>query len=140
MSSRDRYLRAIFVLEQSRRGNPPVTTGEVADALDVHPSSVTEMFGNLESAGLLHHEKYEGATLTDSGREQGRALLENSCILQRFLRDVLDVDEYRAEAQAIEPVLDGDVADRLSLLVDRPETCPACFDQETGRCSRLERD
>lgn len=138
MSSRDRYLRAIYVLEQARVGEAPVTTGDVADALDVHPSSVTEMFANLESAGLLDHEKYEGATLTEAGRERGRTLLENSCILQRFLRDVLDVEEFRAEARAIEPVLDPDVADRLSLLIDRPEACPDCFDRETGRCSRLD--
>lgn len=140
MRSSDRYLRAIYLLEQSRQPGAPVTTGEVADALAVHPSSVTEMLATLAAEDMLDHEKYEGATLTDAGRERGRTLLENACVLQRFLRNVLDVEEYREEARVIQPVLDGDVADRLSLLIDRPERCPDCFDPETGRCSRFDGD
>jgi Mn-dependent DtxR family transcriptional regulator len=96
------------------------------------------MCAKLESDGLVRYEKYDGVTLTEPGRERGRSRLENACIVQRFLRDVLDVAEYRDEARAIESVLDGEVADRLSLLVDRPPDCPDCFDGETSRCRYLD--
>ncbi|SDY73313.1 metal-dependent transcriptional regulator [Halopenitus persicus] len=138
MGSRDRYLKVIYALERTRVADTFIATGAVADVLDVHPSSATEMFAKLESDGLLHYEKYTGVTLTDAGRDRGRALLENSCLIQRFLRDVLEVTDYREEARAIEPVLNADVADRLSLLIDRPPECPDCFDGETGRCSYLD--
>ena len=137
MSSPDRYLRAIYALERSREGDTHVTTGAVADVLDIHPSSATEMFAKLDDRGLLRYEKYEGVRLTDRGRARGRSLLENSCVLQRFLRDVLDVEQYREEANAIEPVLDPEVADRLSTLIDRPAECPSCFDEESGRCGHM---
>ncbi|MFC6614331.1 metal-dependent transcriptional regulator [Halopenitus salinus] len=137
MSSPDRYLRAIYALERSREGDTHVTTGAVADVLDVHPSSATEMFAKLDDRDLLRYEKYEGVRLTERGRARGRSLLENSCILQRFLRDVLDVEGYREEAQAIEPVLDPEVAERLSTLIDRRSQCPRCFDEESGRCGHM---
>lgn len=138
MSSRDRYLRVIYALEQARGDESFVATGAVADTLGVHPSSATEMFAKLESQGFVRYEKYNGVTLTDSGRERGRSRLETSCIVQRFLRDVLDVADYRDEARTMESVLDADVADRLSLLIDRPAECPACFDVEEGRCCQFD--
>jgi Mn-dependent DtxR family transcriptional regulator len=139
MGSRDRYLTVIYALEQARVDESFVATGAVADALDVHPSSATEMFTKLESQGLVRYEKYSGVTLTESGRERGRSRLETSCIVQRFLRDVLDVTEYRDEARTMESVLDAEVADRLSLLIDRPAECPACFDVEEGRCCHFDK-
>jgi Mn-dependent DtxR family transcriptional regulator len=138
MGSRDRYLKAIYALERTHDEDSFIATGSVADTLGVHPSSATEMFAKLESEGLLRYEKYDGVRLTESGRKRGETLLENSCIVQRFLRDVLDVAEYQDEAGSIEPVLDMEVADRLSLLIDRPPECPKCFDEGTGRCRRFE--
>ena len=137
MSSPDQYLKVIYALEQSYEDDAFVATGAVADALDVHPSSATEMFAKLESRELVRYEKYEGVALTESGRNRGRARLEDACIVQRFLRDVLGVEEYREEAQTIESVLDPEVVDRLSILIDRPSECPRCFDEEANRCRHL---
>jgi DtxR family Mn-dependent transcriptional regulator len=130
------YLRAIYLLGQVRNGR--VGTGAVADHLGVTHPTATDMIGKLAEAGLVDHEKYAGVELTDRGRERALDALETYCTVQRFLSEVLGVEEYRTEAAAIESVVDGEVADRLLLLVDSAADCPDCFDPVAGRCRRLD--
>ncbi len=80
--------------------------------LDVSPASANEMIGKLENRGLLNHEKYKGVDLTDDGIAQAREALQNYCIIERFLIEVLEVEEFQAEAKQLEGVIDETVADR----------------------------
>ena len=41
-------------------------------------------------------------------------------------------------AHALEPVIDGTVAERLDTIIDRPPDCPDCFDAQLDHCERLE--
>ncbi|MFB6162872.1 MAG: metal-dependent transcriptional regulator [Halococcoides sp.] len=135
MNTADQYLRAIYLVQAATDG--PASTGAVADRLDISPASANEMIGKLESQGLLDHEKYEGVTLTDEGIERARDVLETYCIIERFLYEVLEVEEYRAEARQLEGVIDDLVAERLDTIIDREPECPDCFDPETGACEKL---
>lgn len=136
MNTADQYLKAIYLVQMAEDG--PAATGALADALEVSPASVNEMIGKLEERELVEHEKYKGATLTDEGIERARDALQTYCIIERFLWNVLDVQEFRAEAKELESVIDDTVADRLDTIIDREPQCPDCFDPEGDMCAFLE--
>jgi len=136
MSTIDKYVKAIYLIEQAENG--PAPTGVVAEYLGVNPASVTEMIGKLETRGLAEHEKYTGVELTDEGTERARTALETYCIIERFLVSVLGVESFRAEATQLEAVIDETVAERLDTIIDRRPECPDCFAPEADRCEFLE--
>ncbi|WP_247728364.1 metal-dependent transcriptional regulator [Halovivax limisalsi] len=136
MNTADQYLKAVYLAQLMDDG--PAATGQLADMLDVSPASVNEMVGKLEDRDLLEHEKYKGATLTDDGIERAHDALTTYCIIERFLANVLEVEEFREEARALEAVIDDTVAERLDTIIDRPAECPECFDPEADCCSYLE--
>jgi len=138
MNTADQYLKAIFLLEQLE--GEPASTGDLAARLEVSPASANEMIGKLETRGLVEHEKYNGTQLTEAGTARASNALQTYCILERFLRNVLDVEEFQAEARQLEPVLDDTVADRLDMLIERDPTCPDCFDSDTDACGLLDAD
>jgi Mn-dependent DtxR family transcriptional regulator len=106
--------------------------------LDVSPASANEMIGKLESRELADHEKYKGVRLTDDGIARARDALQTYCIIERFLANVLDVEEFRGEARELEAVIDDTVADRLDTIINRNPNCPDCFDAEIDACRELE--
>ncbi|MFC6836212.1 metal-dependent transcriptional regulator [Halomarina ordinaria] len=136
MNTADQYLKAIYLVQEIENG--PAATGRVAELLDVSPASANEMIGKLEGRGLADHEKYKGVSLTDDGIVRARDALQNYCIIERFLVEVLDVEEFRTEAKALESVIDETVADRLDTIINREPKCPDCFDPEEDVCALLE--
>ena len=58
------YLKRIHSLEQYGK----VSTQALADALEISAPSVSGMLKKLAELGLVTHYKYQGATLTDSGK------------------------------------------------------------------------
>ncbi|WP_226040988.1 metal-dependent transcriptional regulator [Natrinema sp. DC36] len=136
MNTADQYLKAIYLAQRIEDG--PASTGTLADLLEVSPASVNEMIGKLQDRELVDHEKYKGASLTDEGLERAHNALQTYCIIERFLANVLEVEEFRDEARALESVIDDTVAERLDTIIDRPEQCPDCFDAEADCCELLE--
>ncbi len=136
MNTANQYLKAIYLIQKQE--NNPAATGRVADMLDVSPASANEMIGKLEARGLAEHEKYKGVRLTDDGIVRARDALQTYCIIERFLTNVLDVKEFRAEARELESVIDGTVAERLDTIIDRKPECPDCFDPEMDACACLD--
>ena len=138
MNTADQYLKAIYLVQKMENG--PASTGALADRLDVSPASVNEMIGKLQDRGLADHEKYKGVALTDDGIEQARDALQTYCIIERFLRNVLEVEEFPSEAKALESVIDETVAERLDTIIDREPNCPDCFSAEADMCAELVRE
>ncbi len=138
MNTADQYLKTIYVVQRAEDG--PAATGRLADRLDVSPASVNEMIGKLEDRGLAEHEKYEGVELTDEGIVRARDALQTYCIIERFLANVLEVEDFREEARALESVIDDTVAERLDTIIDRRPECPDCFAAEADACAHLEVD
>jgi Mn-dependent DtxR family transcriptional regulator len=136
MNTSDQYLKAIYLIQDKEDG--PASTGSIADMLDVSPASANEMIGKLEDRELVEHEKYKGVTLTDDGIVRARDALQNYCIIERFLLEVLEVEDFRGEARQLESVIDETVAERLDTIIDREPQCPDCFDAEDDVCGLLE--
>ncbi|MBO4246738.1 MULTISPECIES: metal-dependent transcriptional regulator [unclassified Halomicrobium] len=136
MNTANQYLKAIYLVQEQEDG--PASTGDVADMLEVSPASANEMIGKLEEQDLLEHEKYKGVDLTDEGIHRAREALQNYCIIERFLLEVLEVEEFRGEAKQLEGVIDETVAERLDTIIDREPQCPDCFDAEDDVCGLIE--
>jgi Mn-dependent DtxR family transcriptional regulator len=136
VNTQKQYLKAIYLVQRQEDG--PASTGKVADRLGVSPASANEMIGKLEERGLADHEKYKGVSLTDDGIVMARSALETYCIIERFLVEVLEVeDDFRMEARQLESVIDERVGERLDTIIDRSPNCPDCFDAEADVCSLL---
>ncbi|WP_227376530.1 metal-dependent transcriptional regulator [Haladaptatus halobius] len=135
MNTADQYLKTIYLVQRIEDG--PAATGALADQLDISPASVNEMVGKLQDRGLVEHEKYRGATLTDEGETRARDALQTYCILERFLANVLEVEEFRTEARQLESVIDETVAERLDTIIDREPQCPDCFRADADMCAYL---
>jgi len=58
---------------------------DVAAELDVGPSSVGEMFAKLDKKGLVVYRKYEGVTLTESGKIIAEQVKFRHDVLVEFL-------------------------------------------------------
>ena len=136
MNTGEQYLKAIYLAQRLEDG--PAATGTLADMLEVSPASVNEMIGKLEERGLADHEKYKGVTLTEEGIVRAEDALQTYCIIERFLANVLEVEDFRGEARALESVIDDTVAERLDTIIDRRDECPDCFDAEADKCEYLE--
>lgn len=135
VNTADQYLKAIYLLQQDEKG--PVSTGAIADRLEVSPASANEMIGKLADRDLVEHEKYKGVELTEHGIVRARDSLQNYCIIERFLANVLEVEDFRAEARELENVIDETVASRLDTIIERDSACPDCFDVEMDACIYL---
>jgi DtxR family Mn-dependent transcriptional regulator len=136
MNTAEQYLKAIYLAQRLEDG--PAATGTLADMLEVSPASVNEMVGKLEDRDLVEHEKYKGARLTDEGIRRAEDALQTYCIIERFLANVLDVEDFRGEATALEAVIDDTVAERLDTIIERRDECPDCFDAEADACQYLD--
>src|SRR5690625_4401903 len=77
------YLERIYELVEEK-GYARVS--DIADSMDVQPSSVTRMVQRLDDLEYLIYEKYRGLTLTEKGKELGRRIKERHELLEDFLR------------------------------------------------------
>jgi Mn-dependent DtxR family transcriptional regulator len=109
------YLLVLYIAE--KRENTPTSSGYVARKLDRSPSSATEMLQRLAEDDLVVHEPYEGGTLTQSGREAVADLYGTYQVLSRFFREVLDLDEYEAEAIKLSGNVSSTVVERLAATI-----------------------
>jgi Mn-dependent DtxR family transcriptional regulator len=87
--SMEDYLEKIYNLIEEK-GYARVS--DIAEALEVHPSSVTKMVQKLDKDKYLVYEKYRGLVLTAKGKKIGKRLVDRHSLLEDFLR-LIGVDE-----------------------------------------------
>ncbi|MET3289679.1 transcriptional regulator MntR [Brevibacillus fluminis] len=87
--SMEDYLEKIYSLIEEK-GYARVS--DIAEALAVHPSSVTKMVQKLDKDKYLVYEKYRGLVLTPKGKKIGKRLVHRHTLLEEFLR-LIGVDE-----------------------------------------------
>ncbi|MFB6128325.1 MAG: metal-dependent transcriptional regulator [Halorhabdus sp.] len=113
-----------------------VSTGDLAECLDVSRASVTEMVEKFGKGDLVEHEHYKGATLTDRGEALARHLLWRRCVTERFFGTELDLEIGIERAYRIGFEFPDDGVVRLAEMIDHPcdRTCQAT---EPGECAQL---
>jgi DtxR family Mn-dependent transcriptional regulator len=122
MSQPSQYLLGLYIAEH--RDAPPVSPGVVGEMVGKSPSTIIGVFRRFETEGLLTYEPYEGATLTDAGRQRAEELHETYVVLSWFFRSVLEIDDHETEAMELAGVVSPVVAKRLAstLPFERDET------------------
>ncbi|NJP37645.1 transcriptional regulator MntR [Alkalicoccus luteus] len=113
--SMEDYLERIYQLIDEK-GYARVS--DIADALEVHPSSVTKMVQKLDGEDYLVYEKYRGLVLTAKGKKIGKRLVYRHELLEEFMR-IIGVDEKRiySDVEGIEHHLSWEAIDRIGDLV-----------------------
>ncbi|NGY75437.1 transcriptional regulator MntR [Bacillus megaterium] len=111
--SMEDYIEQILIEEKGY-----ARVSDIAEALSVHPSSVTKMVQKLDKDEYLVYEKYRGLVLTPKGRKIGQRLVYRHELLEQFLRliGVSEENIYR-DVEGIEHHLSWNAIDRIGDLV-----------------------
>lgn len=113
--SMEDYIEQIYLLIENK-GYARVS--DIAEAIAVHPSSVTKMVQKLDKDGYLNYEKYRGLILTNKGEQMGKRLVDRHTLLESFLR-IIGVNEENIyhDVEGIEHHLSWNSIDRIVDLV-----------------------
>ncbi len=116
------YLKAIWEVG----GSGAASTKDVADRLSVAPASVTNMFARLQEMGLAKYERYQGASLTEVGREEALRLLRRHRLIETFLLEYLGYSwqEVHEEAERLEHAVSDGFTERLAEFLGHPDRDP----------------
>ena len=71
-------------------------TGEIALALKVAASSVTEMIAKLEREQFVRYTPYKGVELTETGYFKALEVLKKHNLATRFLEEIVGMDHESA--------------------------------------------
>lgn len=113
--SMEDYIEQIYLLIEEK-GYARVS--DIAEALTVHPSSVTKMVQKLDKDEYLIYEKYRGLVLTNKGKKTGKRLVYRHELLEQFLKIIgVDEDKIYDDVEGIEHHLSWNAIDRIGDLV-----------------------
>ncbi|AMA72496.1 MULTISPECIES: transcriptional regulator MntR [Aneurinibacillus] len=113
--SMEDYLERIYTLIEEK-GYARVS--DIAEALNVHPSSVTKMVQKLDKSQYLIYEKYRGLVLTSKGKKMGKRLVDRHTLLEDFLRLIgVSEDVIFEDVEGIEHHLSWDSITCIECLV-----------------------
>jgi Mn-dependent DtxR family transcriptional regulator len=122
------YIERIYLLIEDK-GYARVS--DIAEALDVHPSSVTKMVQRLDRDQYLVYEKYRGFVLTPKGKKLGKRLVFRHELLEDFLKVIgVDTKNIYSDVEGIEHHLSWDAIDRIGDLVQ-------FFEEDPSRLEKL---
>lgn len=118
------YVKTVYKIET--RTGQAVGTGELAERLEVSPSSASAMLRKLSELGLVVHQRYHGVLLTESGRRMALSVLRRHRLLELFLSEVLGLgwDQVHDEAELLEHALSDEVTDLISSRLGEPTRDP----------------
>lgn len=113
--SMEDYIELIYKLIDSK-GYARVS--DLAEVLEVHPSSATKMVQKLDRDEFLDYEKYRGFILTSKGNKIGKQLLFRHELLEDFLSIIgVEKENIYDDVEGIEHHLSWNSLDRIGDLV-----------------------
>lgn len=122
----ENYLKAMYLIAARHGGGKAVATGELAQALEVSPGTVTGMLNTLAKDKLVTYTPYEGAQLTPTGERQALTVLRRHRLVELFLAQTLRMtwDEVHAEAENLEHAVSDRLIDRIDAHLGHPAVDP----------------
>jgi DtxR family transcriptional regulator, Mn-dependent transcriptional regulator len=108
------YLKEIYKLEAAGRR---ATTSALAEVLEISAPSVTAMLKKLATLGLVEHERYRGAKLTEQGERVALEVIRHHRLIEQYLVETLGlpIDAVHVEADRLEHAL----SEELEAHIDR---------------------
>ena len=114
--SMEDYLERIYKLIDEK-GYARVS--DIAEGLEVHPSSVTKMIQKLDKDEYLIYEKYRGLILTPKGKKIGKRLVDRHQLLEQFLAMIgVQEENIYADVEGIEHHLSWDSITQIEILLE----------------------
>jgi DtxR family transcriptional regulator, Mn-dependent transcriptional regulator len=112
-SAMEDYLEMIFrnSLEEGY-----LRMNNLAELLNVKPSSASKMVQKLGELGLLKYEKYGVVILTETGKEIGRELLSRHSVIEKFLRTIGISENLLVETELIEHNISSNTLNNIKIL------------------------
>ena len=106
------YIEAIYIAQIEKRN---LKGAELARVLGVSRASVSEALGKLSEKGLVQYESYGNVYLTEEGKKQAGIVYNKHNILERFLINVLGVNQPEAGENAckIEHVISQELLNKI---------------------------
>ncbi len=122
-ASQEDYLEAIYNISEEKKA---ARSKDIADRLKVRASSVTGALRALGKMELINYAPYDLITLTDKGHKVAKEVVRRHKALQKFLVDVLGVEEKAADEAAcrMEHAVPKSIVDRLVKYSEYVERCP----------------
>ena len=111
-STIENYLEAIFRIEKEKR---VARVRDISQYLGVARSTVNAALKSLADKKLIEYTPYELIALTEEGRQEAVRIVVNHKIISDFLRNVLSLEQERAERVAcdMEHAVDREVVERF---------------------------
>lgn len=121
----ENYLKTILLLGNSS-GELNVATGQLAEAMEVSPGTVTSMLKTLADSQLVHYKPYAGVTLTPSGRTLAMRMLRRHRLIELFLVQTLRLtwDQVHEEAENLEHSVSDFLIDHIDTFLGHPAVDP----------------
>jgi DtxR family Mn-dependent transcriptional regulator len=120
----ENYLKAIFHLAKQYKEGVP--TNAIADSLGAKASSVTDMLKKLANQQLVKYKKYQGALLSDKGRDEAVYIIRKHRLWECFLYEKLDFnwDEVHDIAEQLEHIKSEKLVNKLEEFLGFPTVDP----------------
>ncbi len=117
------YLKAIFGLNGT---TDYVSNKNLAQDLNIKPSSVSEMMLRLKKDDFVDIRPYKGVKLTQKGLDHTTNIIKRHRLIERFLIEELEYtwDEVHEEAEILEHRVSDRFIDKIDKLMGYPTTCP----------------
>lgn len=122
--SEENYLKAIFKITEQQ--GTPVPTNAIAGELKTSAASVTDMLKKLAEKDLVAYKKYQGALLTNSGRQHATHLVRKHRLWEFFLVEKLNFswDVVHDMAEQLEHIQSDELIERLDAFLEYPKFDP----------------
>jgi DtxR family Mn-dependent transcriptional regulator len=122
-ASQENYLEWIYRLAEEG----PVHVRRLAEKVGVKLPSASRAIAGLVAKGLVEHEKYGAVSLTAEGESVGKEIVRRDDCLTQFLVEILAMKPCDADpvVHRMEHVIDGEVLNRVEILVDFALSSPA---------------
>ncbi|MHA1687629.1 MAG: metal-dependent transcriptional regulator [Candidatus Heimdallarchaeaceae archaeon] len=106
-------------------GNQHVKTNQLAEMMNVHPSTATSMLKKLKKQGLIEYRPYYGAHLTKKGQRLARNVVRKHRIAESFLSWLgIPWAKIHEEACKWEHVLSDELIEKLEQKIPLPSKTP----------------
>ena len=122
--SEENYLKTIYHLTTFL--NTEVSTNAIAEKMETKASSVTDMLKKLSDKELVNYKKYQGVSLTASGRLEAKMIVRKHRLWEVFLVEKLDFswDEVHDVAEQLEHIKSEKLINKLDDFLGNPTEDP----------------
>ena len=115
-SSMEDYLEMAYRIHLSGEA---IRVGNLAENLNVKPSSATKMVSNLKKEGLVTSEKYGYIKLTNAGIKLGKYLVFRHDTLHSFLCYINQSRNELEQVEKIEHFINAKTVNNIKRLLDK---------------------